>query len=796
MLLHLPTRKEDVELWCTMLFDEAILHPTTSLAVLEYAELIVTKSKTEFKMKQVKKLYETKLTKALSEFFHDPNQSSHGEIVAHGYIVTANYFAKKGFVSQSGILTIWKVLSETLEKNAVAVGIKIFVFIKKSSNYMVKIDNKKSIDLLIYVRDNINRAVASIVCVDRDMEGQTSRGCLQGAAEIVETWIKNAPEFQDATQVEASPKVKEVEETSPKPKTPSEELGLILKSNSTDATKMNEILDEIEKSKSDLKKLAKTFLESAAERSNIGQLAVEIDERIECRATNDHESSSFKEILLVLITNSFKKLPKFDQIAAESEERKQAEFLVRLTGELYIVGWVEETRLISCMDRLAVNDFVSDHQIEMLHMLLKIVSDEMIRMKQVGKCKHYCEVLNGIDKFNVNRLHCIKILKKILEVKNEVAETRETKTNFHEILENLSSENVHDLSQGITEELTVNDIDLLVIKASEAPMICAKLSLEIKETSQTFKELLMYQCQENLQIHVKEDNLKMISLAKFIGELYNGNLITDDFIKLSFDILFGANSSDVVTDSISVLIKKIGLKMETEYKEKLDNYFSYFTYVIGVEKDSYKSKMFTYFIELRKNNWICDDKTVQPIVDYQLKEFEEEKLTKIVKNLRLFEDDLELISTAVIRKVWEFVLQKPELISLCAKLLKDMNSSKSAVTDFMTKRHAAFCSIKDDQFTEAIERRLGQVIIFVGELFARDIVDDNHMEHWLEEKLSNHLQMVHAAQLSSLIGVKLQETENIQLRLQVIFLDGKVNQEMKKFKNTIRDEIEELSKVL
>jgi hypothetical protein len=236
----------------------------------------------------------------------------------------------------------------------------------------------------------------------------------------------------------------------------------------------------------------------------------------------------------------------------------------------------------------------------------------------------------------------------------------------------------------------------------------------------------------------------------------------------------------------------------------LDHYFKYFSYVVDLKEDSYRSMMFEFLIASRNNGWKCDENAAKPLVDHHLNQLCETEVPSISLKLQRLMKDSETIAIVVIRKIWEVVILKPELISLCAKLTNQMSIAELMQDDgtklkfaelliqFLTHRQATFTSIPTDQFNDKIKSRLGQVVTFVAELYQLDMVSDDFMELWFDEKLIENLTVVYATEISAVISEKINEVGSLSLRLKSLTFDMKINEDIELYKVLITNDLREL----
>jgi hypothetical protein len=806
VLTHIPTDLSMLEKWLEMLFEKGLQSQNSVADVIAVCKLIIAHNKADYKIKNLKKLFEAKMLEGYHKALTSPEDIAVLTRREHKLTAFSIKLIEESFITTTGTINIWKAISDHIDKNPDRTLPLLTSFIKETKSEIKTIEGKKLQTTVIQLRDKIAAQLNHRLLEDYHED-------MKEALKYLDDLINTCPttNLSETAETSNEPKVvKKVERIL----TVEEEFVLQFKSNEAiDKVKLTTILKELSSDGKEFKNISKIFFESVKHRDDIGKLAKEINAQLK----NNHETSEdicFDKTLLNILQNSFKKLPKFDQLSTE-EDIESAEFLVRLTGELYNIEWIDQPKLISCMDKLALNSFGSDHQLKMFHNLLQNVEGEMVRQKQAGKCKYYLELLNTTDKNKkVKFLKCVEILQRILKVTKEQDESDDkVEDEFDELLEKMLKETINEVAQKLALMFSTDAAENVLImlakftsKSFENPKLYAKL---VKATnSSTFKSLVLDQCQEDFLDSTSSSKVepKVIDLVEFIGELYNEDLAPERLVNVCMDVLFGVKSPcDVTVDSISLLIRTVRARMESSDKDKLDHYFKYFSYVVDLKEDSYRSIVFEFLIALRNNEWKCDENVAKPLVDHHVNQICEAEVPSISLKLTKLIEDSETIAIVVIRKIWEVVILKPESISLCVNLTNEMSNLELMQEDgtklkfaelliqFLTQRHAAFAAIPTEQFSDKIKCRLGQVIIFVAELDQLEIVSDGFMELWLDEKFIKNLNVIHAAQVSAVMSTRTDEILSVELKLKLMILDDKINEAVSKFSELIQKDINELA---
>jgi hypothetical protein len=382
------------------------------------------------------------------------------------------------------------------------------------------------------------------------------------------------------------------------------------------------------------------------------------------------------------------------------------------------------------------------------------------------------------------------------------------------MFDDLTNENFASTAEKITEIVkSENAEDFLLLlatltsKVSKKSKILAKLVREVEKYAPIVEILLDY-CNENFLDHQKNGkiNEKILAVVNFVGELYNLDLASDDFIKLWFDVLFAAeNSSELTIDCITCLIRIVGKSIETKCKEKIEKYFKYFGYVIKNSKEknqeNYTTKIFNFLIKLRANDWEFSDDICNDLIEFYFVKFaNDENISLTGIRLRFFIGDSEEIANLVIREIWKILMLKPSESKSCLKVIKEigiLNLQKKIFNDllmhFFTNRKFAFMAIKQEEFTETIKKRLGNVAKFCAELFSFDFISEEFLSIWLEENVVERLNVEDAAAISSMIGQKVFKSENLDVKLLLLSLDEKIMKEMELTLENMKLEISQIN---
>lgn len=144
------------------------------------------------------------------------------------------------------------------------------------------------------------------------------------------------------------------------------------------------------------------------------------------------------------------------------------------------------------------------------------------------------------------------------------------------------------------------------------------------------------------------------------------------------------------------------------------------------------------------------------------------KLTRII-------DSSQSREVALIIEIWEIVILKPEATILIAKLVKELSNIVLNEKHILFKDSLAKFLLIIENYSEKVCDRLGQVMRFVSELFVLEIVSDEFMTIWFQAELTDKISLAEAAQLSSLLEIKLQNSDDLNLKLLFMSFEENIN---------------------
>lgn len=312
-------------------------------------------------------------------------------------------------------------------------------------------------------------------------------------------------------------------------------------------------------------------------------------------------------------------------------------------------------------------------------------------------------------------------------------------------------------------------IEKLINKAlSSCALMVAKATRDIC-TTVYMREVLSNKCHSTFLDYIKDQNKcgSTIRLLHYIGELYNLDVLTNDFINLTFEILF-AHESEIGTTGISVLLRNVGFKMEIANVQKLESYFQFFDHIIMTEQ-SRRTREFKKLKALRANEW--NEHGIQHSYDdflvlYTIENAEPEE---VIGKFHTNPIEIEKFILAL----WKIVLKDPHpsYAELCKKLSKFSTEFNFNLVEFLKSRCNTFSNLESQHYNESVNCRLGKVVLFISELYSFDVIPESLFEIWMDPRLASKIPHSYILTILSLITPKIDAMNNSRLKTLVANLE-------------------------
>lgn len=498
----------------------------------------------------------------------------------------------------------------------------------------------------------------------------------------------------------------------------------------------------------------------------------------------------------------------------ENDELDQR-IAVALYGEIYNLNWISKATMNNFIGALKAmhND---NSYVLLLQPLLKVCSTKLAvqgsknvmmelrdEMKKISKKEDRESHLKFVVQDCLSMINYVVAILEQFEVK--VSEPRLPLTEEFYVIEKMTIDNLY---RGMSEEAyveVINDIksnkitnvaEFIEKLIEKAIATCASLIAKATRdlSSPYMKEMLSNKCHSIFLDYVKDTNKcgSTLRLLHYIGELYNFDVLSNEFINLCFEILF-EQQNELGTTGISALLRCVGLKMETANTEKIDGYFEFFDHVVKTEY-SKRTKVFKKLITLRANEW--SEQGIQHSYEDFLMLYTIENATsdEIVTK---FSNHVEI--EKFIYALWKVALKDPHpsYALLCKQLTKLCPEFNQELIEFIELRCRTFANLESEHYNETVNSRLGKVSVFVAELFQLNIIPDYVFENWVEPKLASKIPHSYILAISSLVSHKvMQKSSNERLKTLVINLDH-INEDKSQHKwNTICGDMQELKETL
>lgn len=356
---------------------------------------------------------------------------------------------------------------------------------------------------------------------------------------------------------------------------------------------------------------------------------------------------------------------------------------------------------------------------------------------------------------------------------------------FIEVVNDIKSERIKDIPAFI---------DNLIEKAmTTCTILVARVTREILTTPE-MKELLSNKCHNEFLDYVKDPNKtgSTLRLLHYIAELYNLDVLTNDFINVCFEILF-ESKDEIGLTGISALLRNIGAKMEIANSSNLNGYFDFFDLIIKSEH-SKRSRVYKKLTLLRENNW--DEHGIQH-------SYEDFLMLYTIENATPDEVAIKFHANVEIEKfiyaLWKVVLKEPHaaysvLCQQLSSICKDFNHN---LIEFLKARCKTFANLEVQHYNDTVHCRLGKVAVFAAELYQLDVIPDYIFEMWIEPKIASKIPETYIVLITNLLKDKIINLAgNERLKLLIINLEHIKDDKSQKKYNSICGDFEELKKSL
>lgn len=494
--------------------------------------------------------------------------------------------------------------------------------------------------------------------------------------------------------------------------------------------------------------------------------------------------------------------------------RFEIERLVVIAGIFYNKSFLNDAFFVKILEKMWSE--IEDVSHAKLLIRLIITCTEKVVKNGLGKiCKNYLDNLveynhsfgNNNDRKELldDALEAIQLL--MIHSKSVVKKEPEVVANPAILINNLISEvdvkNFNSIIKKIKLIGPVKKADLEKIidhfiknaLSNYTSNLYVKLAEKIRNLqaidvqSLTFKSHLDEKLKEEISKCLDDEkNMEVIMLkwTLFIGQLYLSNVVTIELITRTFETLFQRESNNKkIIDAIAALMKMVGQKVDNENDKVLENFFTYFS-LISASESTYRTTIYKELIDLRKNKWKVQKQDVIQMNEY-LKQLRRDNLIEVTKLIgEMFKNSDENIKE-FIDLLWKSLMMMkyhPDLIHRNARLVQGLtylNASFNPIfIDFMVQRNKTFCLIPLQDFSSNISTKLSTIIHFMCYLYAIDIVKEDHLEIWIRPSLVQHLNVDQNSELSIILGPKVINSLNVNVKAFYTFLEFNVKEQLAK----------------
>lgn len=539
----------------------------------------------------------------------------------------------------------------------------------------------------------------------------------------------------------------------------------------------------------------------------------------------EEQFQSFLMILELKIFEFIKMLPS-NKIYESSKEKDKTLRLILMAAEMFNLGLMKDNLIVMCLDKL-LDDIGSDQfQITLFHLLIKTILDKMIANGMENLCKSFLdklsrrvETLNNSEDRNLLSWE-IFVTMKVLLFRTQQAIFNCPVKYFKTILMDLNDKNfsdkINEFKSRVTfksaEIIEIVEIYMVVSSGAYNTAIFVALGEELQNMKAsdipdfTFKKYLESKAHNDIKNYLNEtsNNQKMLELVKwtsFIGELYvQTNVASIYLILCVLEMLLEKEVlNKKIVECINILLRKVGFKIDGESILLLDKFFLYFDH-IAKNENSYRSSVYKNLIELRFNKWkVVEGEKEMELIKELLAKLNENNLMQIslifcglvCKSAEIFNIFNKLL--------WKFILMNPEMILKYAKLANAISTTyqkfRSSFMTFLNQRNDTFNKLMlqgKEGFTDSVRNKLGTVILFVGYLYALNFATENELSLWMLPNFTNHLSMEESTELSIIVGSKINESDNNELKGFLGIVEFNTRQNMLATLKSVKSDLAEL----
>ena len=451
---------------------------------------------------------------------------------------------------------------------------------------------------------------------------------------------------------------------------------------------------------------------------------------------------------------SFQKIL-IDEIFAQF---KNQELLLEFMCELYNNSFVNKSSMIAFVDKFKSQ---SPENINLMHTFIRTCA---IRLSSQGDKEQLIQIRTIA--------RSVKNLPNYDEDLKFLAQDLANSTNsLIQLLENGQNK-----PQVMTEsaEKLVDDFFKNVLKN---PQIYVKSAYKLDGK---MKELLIQKIEKiikevpKFEIQIDE----FMNLMEFVAELYNLDVLKNEFLTWTIEILMQSSTNEICSQSIEILFTKCGQKMENVNKHKLDIYMKFFEACLAEDNNEVRSKNFRKIQKLKNRKWKNLEIPKNFYEDFlMLFSMNDAKIDELVEILSCDEEEIEKF----IQILWKIILKDPphpSYAALCLEIGKSCENFEAKLTNFFTARCITFIGFNAEMFNENVKERLGKVMTFIAEIYDNNLIPDKVLEMFLDQKLTSKLPTEFVLRIFSILSKcqRLDESQNDELKNLVKNFDKMSNQ--------------------
>jgi hypothetical protein len=534
-------------------------------------------------------------------------------------------------------------------------------------------------------------------------------------------------------------------------------------------------------------------------------LAKKIDEQINI------PNCSFKNLLIAMVIGEFNNVSAFMRTKSE---KASVECHAKCIGELYSIGWLDESILTACLDMLCGNNFESINHVQTFRNFINNIALDIAKHGHGGVCQKYYRMLSARQSNFLEAFICSETLE-ILENIWSMTKMRNAhnidEIFFEDILKKLTFDNIGLASSRINLSTVGCKDDLnqiaqvfisTCINSPDNIVLYVKFLSEIKEVKvesieggvTKISDMINECCKKEFKVYAENFHLKNLPNATTIlgiqSELFNSSLASFDDLKFYLNYFFEEHSfEDNKMDCLDYFLRKIGPKIDGDNKELLNEYFEKLK--SSKMSTDYVKEQVKALVAIREKHWMGEEEFIafssidmNKIEEFlkKLKEGEVSSKSTMLKHILDSEDHI----NDFIHVLFKCNLENENIDLKSAHLCKLLVSGEENemklkfvenLNNFMQCRSITFSKVTNDA-NEKLRNKLVNIILLNAHLYSLNIIDNRTIQQWLVPSLTSHLNLSEMSKLCLLVSPRIDDSESIQLKARLLNLESAMHERL------------------